>query len=798
MDENKFVARLNSGLFNILVEFTPKTPKEIVQIGEIARQLSAQNEKYHPKGVVFSAVMITQNPGGRLSYEITQVVKILKENNFPEDIAIIPHVTCKDYNLDSLEIQLRALYDLGIDTILALTGDKPKRAKGVFQLDSLGLLMHIQKFNARMARQARTLDQFKKVPQFTPGAAISPFKYSEPSLIMQYIKAEKKTRCGAAFLISQAGWDVEKSRELIKKKQVLGVPIIGNALLLDYTTAYVMKDLPGCVVTPEFMEKLKGEKREDGIKRASQQVAMFKALGYNGVDIGNAENLELILQIVDGALEIEDWEKFKDNISFPPSLPEPIHLPKTPPGMEFLHNIAFEEKGPLFNLVKTILKPVENSYNKDYGRLYRLFFAIEKFAKGGLFDCRLCGDCFLPEDYFVCTRGQCDKGLPNPPCGDATVEGKCGNDPKRPCAAELILSRAIRKNDLETLRNTIIPLRDVSLEGTSSLLNHYFRRSHTLKPTLLERSGLIQIAELLHASIPSVGPAMFYLKELGEEGFKRQNRGLNVIINLITTQAECRPEYIDVNIDQLGGDTPSMMRHYVRLIKKYGLGIPVCVDSSNPEVLKAGLEEWYADGSLVKPPLINSINYAEMEKTQPILEMRKKYKFSIIGLLMGQQGVLKSSDEMYEAAKTIFREAIKNGFQPKEIFFDTVTLGITFDSPVSELGEFKPSHTYNSFNAIKKIMTDPEMKGVNTVLGVSNWSHDVRRRRIGHNRAFIEVARRYGLNSVIIDVTQEYGIKPAPKELVQLVEMFASLDGGEESVLTYNAMIREMRAKGWV
>jgi len=798
MDENKFVARLHSGLFNILVEFTPRNPKEIVQIGEIARQLSALNEKYRPKGVSFSAVMLTQNPGGRLSYDIAQAVKILKENDFPEDIAIIPHVTCKDYNLDSIEIQLRALFDLGISTILALTGDKPKEAKGVFQLDSLGLLMFIQKFNARIARRAKTLEQFKKVPQLTPGAAISPFKYSELSLMMQYIKAEKKTRCGAAFLISQAGWDVEKSRELIQKKQALGVPIIGNALLLDYTTAYVMKDLPGCVVTPEFMEKLKDEKSEDGITRASQQVAMFKALGYNGVDIGNVATLEQILQIVDGALEINDWEQFRDNISFPPPAPEPLPLPKTPPGMDFLHNIAFEQKGKLFKFAKTILKPVEKSYHKDYGTLYRVFFAIEKLAKGGLFDCRLCGDCFLPENYFVCTVGQCDKGLPNPPCGDATVEGRCGNDPKRPCAAEVILFRAIKKNDVETLRNTIIPPRDVSLEGTSSLLNHYYGRSHTLKASLLERSGLIQIAELLHASIPSVGPAMFYLKELGEKGFTQYNRGLNVILNLIVTQAEYRPAYIDVNIDQLGGDTPPLMRQYVRLIKKYGQGVPVCIDSSNPEVLKAGLEEWYANASQVKPPLINSINYAEMEKMRPILEMRRTYKFSIIGLLMGQQGVLKSSEEMYEAAKSIFKEAQKYGFQPEEIFFDTVTLGITFDSPISELGEFKPSHTYNSFNAIKKIMTDPEMKGVNTVLGVSNWSHDVKRRRIGHNRAFIEVARRYGLNSVIIDVMQDYGIKPAPKELVQLVEMFASLDGGEESVLTYNAMIREMRAKGWV
>ncbi len=303
---------------------------------------------------------------------------------------------------------------------------------------------------------------------------------------------------------------------------------------------------------------------------------------------------------------------------------------------------------------------------------------------------------------------------------------------------------------------------------------------------------------MLHASIPTVAPAMFYLKELGEVGFTTPNRGLNLIIDLIISQANCLPAYIDINIDALGEAAPRLIRHFVCLIKRYGRGVPVCVDSSNPEVLRAGLEEWYADGTSVSPPLINSINYAELDKTRPILELRKKYNFSIVGLLIGKAGVLKSADEMYAAAKNIFKEALNYGFKPSQIFFDTVTLGITFDSPLSELGEPKPSHTYNSFNAIKKIMTDPEMKGVNTILGVSNWTHDVKRRRIGHNRAFIEEARSYGLNSIIIDVTQDYGIKPAPKELVEIVKMFASLDGSEESVLTYTAKIRELRAQKMV
>ena len=36
-----------------------------------------------------------------------------------------------------------------------------------------------------------------------------------------------------------------------------------------------------------------------------------------------------------------------------------------------------------------------------------------------------------------------------------------------------------------------------------------------------------------------------------------------------------------------------MMVEYARLVRKWGKGVPICVDSSNDDVLIAGLKEWY-------------------------------------------------------------------------------------------------------------------------------------------------------------------------------------------------------------
>ena len=142
------------------------------------------------------------------------------------------------------------------------------------------------------------------------------------------------------------------------------------------------------------------------------------------------------------------------------------------------------------------------------------------------------------------------------------------------------------------------------------------------------------------------------------------------------------------------------------MIRDNGQGVPPCIDSSNPEVIRAGLEEWFT--FLGAPaPLINSIPFHETKKFEPVLALRAKHEFSAVGMLVDEQGPVRSADAMHAAAKKLFDMFRERGFRPGQIFFDAVTLGITFDSCIDSMGEFKPSHTHNSFQAIKRIMSDP-------------------------------------------------------------------------------------------
>lgn len=314
----------------------------------------------------------------------------------------------------------------------------------------------------------------------------------------------------------------------------------------------------------------------------------------------------------------------------------------------------------------------------------------------------------------------------------------------------------------------------------------------------LQGSGLISIAEMLHASITKPGAAMRRLLENGDAAFNKPSDNLDFLKNLIKEQADDGADYIDLNIDALVGvDTEKLMPEYIKLVHANSQGIPVSVDSSNVNVCLAGLNTWFALED-TRPPLLNSIPYNEMERFSPIYDLRKQHEFSTICLLVGPQGPLSTPDAILDAALEMHEKAHLAGFENDELFFDCVTLSLSSDGCMSGTGEIKPSHTHNAFHAMQKIKTHTSLQGVHCVLGVSNWVHGAQKRRIGHLRAFIATAQEYGLDAAIVDVSKQFGIKPPSDELVEFVKMFVGLDGSDDSMMTYSSAMQTARENEWI
>ena len=298
------------------------------------------------------------------------------------------------------------------------------------------------------------------------------------------------------------------------------------------------------------------------------------------------------------------------------------------------------------------------------------------------------------------------------------------------------------------------------------------------------KSPLITIGESIHASIPKTAAIMKQLAQLGSGAYTKQSEPLDYIKSLIESQAADGANYIAVNLDAFGEDEPQlcvdMMIEYVRLVRKWGSGVPVCIDSSNNDVLTTGLKEWYNTGEKVKKPLINSV---KVYTTGSILPLKKDYDFTIIGLLVSEEASTgkagsHSVDELYFIAKQIFDEAAgEYGFSRGEIFFDSTVFPLAIDMPMEPN---VPGYTYRSFETIKKIKSDPKMKDVYCSLGVSNCARDLPGRKIGICRAYVAKAIEYGLDAAIVNVGHHYGMVEPDAELMELVEAYAKMDGSAE------------------
>jgi 5-methyltetrahydrofolate corrinoid/iron sulfur protein methyltransferase len=570
--------------------------------------------------------------------------------------------------------------------------------------------------------------------------------------------------------------------------------VLGNVYFLSTLTPAPRlmhdKKLPGCFVSDDFFKKIISESVEDHIERAAQQVAMYKSLGAAGIDLGGVENYQTFIKILKRAAEIGDgWQACKDNLCWPAKeswylyyeTGEKVELsrPKRKfrqKNFDFMHDHIINPESTVGKCLKSTMKVC--GMDKAKGFCYSAFNGIEKPIKYWLFECEECGDCYLPENFSYCTIGGCEKGLDNAPCGDSTEDGYCCNNLERICIGEYIYkAAAATEGGLEKLKATSNKPRMPELAHSASIVNYLLSKDHTVK------CPIINIGEMVHASIPNTGEVMKSLHKL-DNWDSADSRELEYIHSLIDQQARDGADYIAINLDAFGEDDPQLtvelMKKYVRLVRKWSHGVPACIDSSDDNVLKAGLAEWYNTQQKVAMPLINSIKENTIDEIMPL---KKDYKFKFIGLLVADEKQVTSDDpigELFKIAEKIFEAAVNRyGFKPDEIFFDTTVFPLAIDMPMIP---GQSGFTYRAFETIKRIKTHPHMKDCHCSLGVTNSVRDLPGRKIGVARAYVEVAMRYGLDAGIVNPSHKFGLKPADPELVKLVEAFAKIDGDSENL----------------
>ncbi|MDZ4676096.1 MAG: methylenetetrahydrofolate reductase [Oligoflexia bacterium] len=220
-----------------------------------------------------------------------------------EGIEPIYQLTCRDRNILGLQSDILGAKGLGIKNILALTGDPVAAgdtpdAKGVFQVEAVGLLNLINKMNIGTDLNGKELKG--KLGLF-PGAVVNPGgRAMEP----QIRRMEKKIKAGAQFFQTQIVYNRTLMEEFMKKVRPFGTKVLAGILLVrSIKTAQFLHDkVPGIFVPDELFKRLSDAKdpSEEGIKFASELVRDYLDM-CDGVHLIAIKNEELIIEVLNRA-----------------------------------------------------------------------------------------------------------------------------------------------------------------------------------------------------------------------------------------------------------------------------------------------------------------------------------------------------------------------------------------------------------------------------------------------------------------------------------------------------------------
>jgi 5,10-methylenetetrahydrofolate reductase len=289
----RFKEALNSGEFVITSEIGPPKGTNIEKmhhhIDILKDKVVAMNVTDHQ-----SSVMRFPSIGGCLAIKERGGEPILQ-------------MTCRDRNRLALQAELLFAYTRDVRNVLCLTGDAVpvgdhKEAKGVFDLDSLQLLMTIRQMESGKDLGGNDLDG---AVEFCAGAIVTP---EANPIEPQLVKFEKKVDAGAEFFQTQAIYDLDNFAKFMKYARRFPVKILAGIVLLTSArmAKYMTENVPGIFVPQALIDELaaapKGEAINKGIEIAGRMIAALKKDSIcDGVHVMAIGKEELVPDILNAA-----------------------------------------------------------------------------------------------------------------------------------------------------------------------------------------------------------------------------------------------------------------------------------------------------------------------------------------------------------------------------------------------------------------------------------------------------------------------------------------------------------------
>jgi methionine synthase / methylenetetrahydrofolate reductase(NADPH) len=258
--------KLEAGEFVVSVEIDPPRGGNAQAMLELARTLKDSGH--------VDVVDVNDNPRARArmsgliaSATIERVV----------GIETIPHLTPRDSSIAGLESSLLGAHAEGIRNVLSVTGDPPESgdypgARGVYEVDSIGLAQVISRMNAGEDFNGREIDA---PTSFFLGVAVNP---AADDVDYELQRFEQKLEAGAQFAMTQVLFDLSYLDDFLAR---LGgacpIPLlVGVFYVRSYQLALRLhNEVPGIVVPDHVQARLRdagSDAAETGLELAKELV----------------------------------------------------------------------------------------------------------------------------------------------------------------------------------------------------------------------------------------------------------------------------------------------------------------------------------------------------------------------------------------------------------------------------------------------------------------------------------------------------------------------------------------------
>jgi len=284
--------RLKSGSFLTMVEVLPPKGVDVKRFEEQLTPLKGRAD----------TISIPALQGGVMRMSSWAACRYLLDKGYET----IGEISCAHQNRVALQAELLGAYHLGIENIMAVTGDDPKmgdhpEAQAVFDIDLPELLGAIRNLQEGHDMSGGDLEGR---PHFCVGTKLDASARGH-GLDAEMRGMEERIGLGAEFFVTTSVYDLAQFEAFMQKARTFRAPVIAGLMVLKSAgmARYINKHVAGVVIPEEVIERLlkAPDKVVASIETAAEIIKGLKGLcqGVSIVSMGWEDKIPAILEQVE-------------------------------------------------------------------------------------------------------------------------------------------------------------------------------------------------------------------------------------------------------------------------------------------------------------------------------------------------------------------------------------------------------------------------------------------------------------------------------------------------------------------